>query len=56
ILGCIYLIMNLSPHTWTRFSIWLAAGLIIYFAYSYRHSRLNGNGNGSDRPAHAPLS
>src|SRR5690606_40466630 len=40
ILGCMYLIANLSPDTWVRFSIWMAAGLIIYFAYSYRHSRL----------------
>lgn len=54
IIGCIYLIMNLSPHTWTRFSIWMAAGIIIYFAYSYRHSRLGG-GNDNGKPAHAPL-
>lgn len=53
ILGCIYLIMNLSPDTWTRFSIWIAAGLIIYFAYSYRHSKLGGKGG--DSPARAPL-
>ncbi|HEX6929195.1 MAG TPA: amino acid permease [Gammaproteobacteria bacterium] len=53
ILGCIYLILNLSPDTWSRFGIWLAAGLVIYFAYSYRHSKLGGNGN--DTPARAPL-
>lgn len=53
ILGCIYLMMNLGSHTWTRFSIWLAAGLVIYFAYSYRHSHLGKPA--SEEPAHAPL-
>jgi len=26
--------------TWVRFVVWLGLGLIIYFTYSYRHSRL----------------
>jgi APA family basic amino acid/polyamine antiporter len=26
--------------TWIRFGAWLAAGLLIYFVYSVRHSRL----------------
>jgi len=55
ILGCMYLIFNLSPDTWTRFSIWIAAGLVIYFAYSYRHSRLGKAAPADDKPAHAPL-
>src|SRR3954467_10103695 len=38
--GCIFIMRGL-PHTaWERFLIWLALGLIIYFAYGYRHSRL----------------
>lgn len=53
ILGCMYLITQLSPDTWVRFGIWLAAGLVIYFAYSYRHSKLGSNSNGT--PARAPL-
>ncbi|HEX7048480.1 MAG TPA: amino acid permease [Gammaproteobacteria bacterium] len=53
ILGCMYLITKLSPDTWVRFGVWLGAGLVIYFAYSYRHSKLGGNGN--DKPARAPL-
>ncbi|HLT89325.1 MAG TPA: amino acid permease [Woeseiaceae bacterium] len=53
ILGCIYLAVNLSTDTWTRFSAWLVLGLIIYFAYSYRNSALNGVRQ--DAPAQAPL-
>lgn len=55
ILGCMYLIVNLSPHTWTRFSVWLAVGLVIYFAYSYRNSHMNKDGGSGGEPVHAPL-
>lgn len=34
----IYLMLNLDRMTWIRFSIWIAAGLIIYFAYGIWHS------------------
>ncbi len=54
IIGCVYLAVNLSSHTWTRFSIWLLAGLIIYFTYSYRHSHL-GQGARTNPPAMPPL-
>jgi APA family basic amino acid/polyamine antiporter len=37
---CLYLMDGLPWVTWKRFGIWLAAGLVIYFTYSYRHSRL----------------
>jgi APA family basic amino acid/polyamine antiporter len=29
--------------TWWRFFLWLAAGLILYFLYGIRKSRLNRN-------------
>ncbi len=38
--ACLYLMLQLPRITWIRFGLWLAAGLVIYFAYSVRHSRL----------------
>ncbi|MEU7000127.1 amino acid permease [Nonomuraea sp. NPDC046570] len=37
----LWLITFLSPVTWLRFAAWFLLGLIIYFAYSYRHSELS---------------
>lgn len=36
----IWLITFLSPDTWLRFGVWLVIGLVVYGAYSYRHSAL----------------
>ncbi len=38
--ACFYLILNLSIETWLRFVIWMAIGLVIYFTYSRKNSRL----------------
>ncbi|HEX9000007.1 MAG TPA: amino acid permease [Blastocatellia bacterium] len=40
LLTCGYLMTELGWTNWTRFLIWLVAGLILYFIYGYRHSRL----------------
>jgi basic amino acid/polyamine antiporter, APA family len=40
IVSCIYLMTQLPRLTWIRFGLWLVAGLLIYFLYSVRHSRL----------------
>lgn len=41
VIFCVYLMLQLSSFTWKGFFIWLAAGLIIYFTYGYRNSKLN---------------
>jgi basic amino acid/polyamine antiporter, APA family len=45
VLLCLYLMFNLTGGTWLRFLIWMAIGLIVYFAYGRRHSRLGLAGN-----------
>ena len=47
--ACIYIMVGLPAHAWERFGLWLALGLLLYFVYGYRHSRLraaNGRGSG----------
>jgi APA family basic amino acid/polyamine antiporter len=43
ILACLYLMLNLFEATWIRFGIWLVVGLVVYFGYSVRKSRLAGD-------------
>ena len=38
---CVYLMTNLAVETWIFFAIWLVIGMVIYFSYGQRHSRLN---------------
>jgi basic amino acid/polyamine antiporter, APA family len=39
-LACLYLMLNLTVETWLRFLGWMVLGLIVYFAYGHRHSRM----------------
>jgi APA family basic amino acid/polyamine antiporter len=38
--ACVYTMLGLPRTAWERFGIWLAVGALIYFGYSWRHSRL----------------
>jgi len=38
IVSCFLLMLSLPVITWARFIIWMACGMVIYFAYGYRRS------------------
>ncbi len=40
IVTCVWLMLNLTGLTWIRFLIWMAFGVVVYFAYGRRHSLL----------------
>jgi APA family basic amino acid/polyamine antiporter len=37
---CVFVMIGLPGQTWVRFGVWLAIGLLIYFLYGIRHSRV----------------
>jgi APA family basic amino acid/polyamine antiporter len=41
VLLCFYLMLNLTGDTWIRFLIWMAIGIVVYFVYGRRNSRLS---------------
>ena len=41
LLSCLFLMTKLGHSNWLRFLIWLGAGLLIYFTFSRKNSRLN---------------
>jgi APA family basic amino acid/polyamine antiporter len=40
VMASLWLMLNLASTTWIRFGVWLVVGLLVYFFYSYRHSRM----------------
>ena len=47
-LASLWLMLNLQTTTWVRFGVWMVVGLVLYFTYSIRHSRL-ATEEGADR-------
>ncbi len=43
LLSCSYLLAESGATNWERFLIWLAIGLVIYFLYGKKHSKLAGS-------------
>ena len=37
---CMYLLTGMTGNNWAWFGSWLALGLVLYFSYGYRKSRL----------------
>jgi len=40
VISCVYLMLGLPRITWIRFGLWLMAGMVVYFFYGFRRSRL----------------
>jgi len=40
--SCLYMMAQIDLKNWIGFSIWLVIGLVIYFTYSHKNSKLNG--------------
>jgi APA family basic amino acid/polyamine antiporter len=38
--GCLFIMIGLPRQAWERFAIWMVIGLVFYFLYGYRKSRL----------------
>jgi APA family basic amino acid/polyamine antiporter len=48
ILSAIYLMCQLALITWTVMLSWLAVGLVVYFTYSLKHSKVQALGKMQD--------
>jgi amino acid transporter len=41
LISCCYLLTGMAVSNWMWFGVWLVIGLVIYFAFSYKNSKLN---------------
>ncbi|HEU5208559.1 MAG TPA: amino acid permease [Longimicrobiales bacterium] len=48
VIACGYLMIQLPAITWIRFGLWLGLGLVVYWLYGYRNSRLRGRSEAVD--------
>jgi basic amino acid/polyamine antiporter, APA family len=44
VVACVWLMINLTAITWIRFLVWMALGVVLYYAYGRRHSRVGARG------------
>ncbi len=44
--SCLYLLTGMSHNNWFWFILWFGIGMVIYFSYGYRNSKLNRDLNG----------
>lgn len=40
LISCLYMMCELGISNWIGFSIWLVVGLVVYFGYGFKHSKL----------------
>ncbi|MEV5510248.1 amino acid permease [Streptomyces orinoci] len=40
VLASFWLMLNLPAETWVRFAVWMVLGVVVYFLYGRRHSRV----------------
>ena len=48
--ACLYVMSGLPATAWERFGIWLLIGLVLYFAYGFRHSLLRREAAAASKP------
>ena len=41
LISCLYMMSELGINNWIGFTLWLLTGLVIYFTFSYKNSKLN---------------
>jgi len=39
-LSCLYLLVEIPLNSWKWFFVWMAVGLLIYFSYGQKNSKL----------------
>ncbi|PHQ53069.1 hypothetical protein BLA24_03870, partial [Streptomyces cinnamoneus] len=44
VLASLWLMLNLPAETWARFAVWMLLGVVVYFVYGRRNSRVRQGG------------